>query len=390
MRLDELPLDVLVSQLPQHILSIYDFYSLLSTNRLFYDLYGSFGAPPYALPPTSSSPDGQHLMQPHPLLLIAGAARQIGNWAGASKENDDELYECLLRGNDGLLELAGKVARMTLGQIRELYELKYSLLNPLSRLFDLENGRLEDDDSNLIFVKWHPESLILNIWIYDELFHGYPDQALGRLPGNISTIELRTKFRWLTMCMPDRNNSRHPDYERMNAGEDVPLASETQHQQMMQFSESFSASTNPYIALWAYYDIGFLKVGTTDIEENGNIFMEGIRSEEITPTLRGERRKLFMTIAFGLGPQSLFWLLPGYMEANHGEIELVLKDIRDAVDRVDDTKMITRRDTTGPMNGWMGWFGIGIDVQRDIAPGTFRLIPEWDRLRYNTESTDEL
>lgn len=384
MRLDELPLDILVSQIPEYILSIYDFYSLLSTNRLFYDLYGSENAPLYALPPILPRPDGQYLMQPHPHLLIAGAARQIGDWAGTSKENDDELYKCLLRENDGLLELAEKVARMTLRQMRELYELKYSLLNPLSDLVDDEVGRPDDDESNFTFVD-HPDELVLNMWIYNELFHAFPDQIMGRLPAHISPIEIRTRYRWLTMCMPDLNNARHPDYERMRAGEDVPLARQMRHLEMSQFSYRSNSYAFCEIMFWDYYDTGILEAGHADSEENWRDVLDDRLSG--ADDLQATRRDLFITAAASLGTQSLFWMLPGYVQANHGDIGPVLKDLRDAVNRIDDRILALRY--SGEHNGWLGWEGIMVDAEMGIGPNSLRLMPKWDHLRYGTTSTNE-
>jgi hypothetical protein len=176
----------------------------------------------------------------------------------------------------------------------------------------------------------------------------------------------------------------------MGAEETVPLASQFQHVEMIHFAYTCTQLAIRDIALCDYYDTGILKVRPTDSDGHYLEALREIMFGESTDSLLGERRKLFLTVASSLGSQSLIWLLPGYMEANHGEIELVLKDICDAVDRVDDTTMIVRRDTTGPMNGWMGWFGIMSDVHAGIGSQSLRLIPEWDRLRYNTDSTDEL
>ncbi len=90
--------------------------------------------------------------------------------------NRTTLYNAILEGDDGLLSLAQRVARISLNDMRRLHGLKYDLLNPLSRTVDIETGpesvRIlgqNPDDWQLTIVD-EPEIAMLNYWIYRELF----------------------------------------------------------------------------------------------------------------------------------------------------------------------------------------------------------------------------
>jgi len=341
MKLDGLPVDVL-TYLPEHLLSIYDFYSLFSTCRLFYEQYGIPHAHPYALPPLTPS----HIMQPYPHLLIAGTARQIGDWAGRSKHNDDELYDCLARGNEGLLELAGRVASLTLLQIRELHRLKRSLVNPLC---DILSAEIQAQARAVPVAS--PVHVIMNHWIYDELFHAFPDQILGN--PYTDTLELRTRYRWIAMCMPDPTNKRNPT-RWAPSGTRAELTS-TPYEQMdlrLCHMHSYALTRRKRITV-RYFEHGVLEEAQPSyvlIPSDGD-------------TLDGMRSDLCRDIAMSLGAQSLFYTLPGYITSNHAVVKSQLQRIRDAVALLNDADILqnSRRLSRLPTpvgNDWRGWHGL--------------------------------
>jgi hypothetical protein len=136
MRLLDLPFDV-ISLLPSYLHSIADLYAPLSTCRA---LHNAFALSEVRLSPILPRLYGQPLLPPHPHLILAGTARQVADWAVASRGNRASLYESLLEGNRGLFKLSREVARVSLNNMRDLNNLKYSLLSPLTRIVDVEGG----------------------------------------------------------------------------------------------------------------------------------------------------------------------------------------------------------------------------------------------------------
>ena len=346
MKLNELPVDILTC-LPGHLHSPYKFYSLISTCRLFYNLYGSPHAYPYEFTPILPI----SLMSLYPHLLIAGTARQIGDWAGQSKENDDKLYACLARGNDGLVELASKVASLTLAQIRELYRFKTVLLLPLSII---EGAEVVDAYDPFDVYPGFKE-VILNQWIYDDLFHAFPDEILGTPHNN--TIELRTRYRWVAMCMPDDDNSRNLN---RSEGDQHSIA------HTVGWLDSSMSVGRRMAALQHYFQTGILREWTVrkwKIEEDlptEPLVWHGDDSDD------SQRRKtLSFRLATSLGIESLYWLLPGYITSNHNIIEHQLQHIRDAVANIPSAKIMSWfSESKNPRsNGWIGWSGLRGDME---------------------------
>ena len=180
MNLLDLPSDI-INILPLHLHSITDLYALLSTCRA---LHNAWAFSEVRLLPILSKLHGLSLLPPHPRLILAGTARQVADWAVLSHTNRAILHKALLDGNEGLLKLSEQVARVSLRDMRSLHDLKYNLLNRLTRIVDCEAGREmvrrrgeDPDDASWPIVR-EPKLALLNYWIYCELFHHNVDQIL--------------------------------------------------------------------------------------------------------------------------------------------------------------------------------------------------------------------
>ena len=114
MQLLDLPPELL-AQIPQHLSCLQDHYNLIRTCRATNRCCASVKVP---LPPAGNA-------RSHSLLktrrLLAGVARQIADWALQSENNRNVLEVSVRQGNTRLLELANRVTRLTLEDMRTLY-----------------------------------------------------------------------------------------------------------------------------------------------------------------------------------------------------------------------------------------------------------------------------
>ena len=199
MLLTELPTDILVL-LPSFLHSIDDLYSVISTCRTLQSVCYDENV---KLRPELNRRDGQYLLQPHPHLLIAGTARQVGDWAVQTPENRTTFHNAVRQGVGGLLTLCQDVARMSFTDMRNLHNLKHTLLKDLTDRLERENPK--EDDPNSAFTELeHADLCILNIWIYSDLFH-HSITASYRpvdVPAQL-TNEIRLDY--VKNCIPDEN-----------------------------------------------------------------------------------------------------------------------------------------------------------------------------------------
>lgn len=225
MQLTDLPAE-LIASLPNYLHSLDDLYSLVGTSRIFCNTCANTSA---TFPPTFAKKYGQNLLPPHPHLLLAGTARQIADWAVQSERNRQELYDAITRGNEGLQDLAVQVARLSLNDVRALHQAKIDVVNPLSRVLDLECGQGErqryrdDEESSVLTVCEDVDQALYNYLIYCELFHHSVDAALDP---SMDIVPLSTELRmhWIAQCMPDNNCKASPagkeyqmlDYQHMS------------------------------------------------------------------------------------------------------------------------------------------------------------------------------
>jgi hypothetical protein len=330
MKLLDLPVDV-INILPNYFNSIHDLYNVLQTCRTFYAAYCEFEV---KLPPILAKPDGQPLFQPHPHLLLTLVARQIGDWAISSPSNRYELYKSLSRGYDGLLSLAERVTYVSLSDLRHLHEIKYSVLNRLTRLVDFEVGpamvRNQDMDPAEygLTICNCPDLAVMNYVVYCELFHHYIDEILasaemttneressqdgGTVTASILTspspnstprpLESNIRHRFIAHCLPDRNNHRNPSYNSLGRG-GPNNNSEWQLLDYLEMSRCDAVRSRDE-SLRRYWNTGILQP-----LPNGDVVGHNGHEWDWTPSIAEKRENLFVLVAGHLGYTSLKMLL---------------------------------------------------------------------------------
>ena len=321
MQLLDLPPELL-ELLPHHLSSLQDLNSLLRTCRFFYHVCESSKA---ALPPAFPKLHGQSLLPPHPHLLLAGVTRQVADWAVQSDENRTELYETLLLGNEGLLNLATQVTRLSLGDIRVLYAAKGDLLYPLTKIVDREAGReryrLEALRKGIDPCTWdgltvceNPEIALLNYWIYCELFHHNVDHFLAQDPLQNSSQPLsnETRLRWLTYCVPDGANKQQPDWSHINEFQQLD-------QTEMWTCRSFIIRLGTLIEFWS--PAAFNEIGE-DIW--GDPYS---RYTDYASGFAERKLNLFLRMAIHLGKDSLEMLPPDRIQEFMGRLEALKQKV---------------------------------------------------------------
>jgi hypothetical protein len=216
MQFRDLPAE-LIASLPNYLHSLDDLYSLISTSRIFYHTCANTFA---TFPPTFAKKYGQNLLPPHPHLLLAGTARQIADWAVQNERNRQKLYDAITRRNEGLQDLAVQIARLSLNDVRALHQAKMDIVNPLSRVLDLECGRQryrDDEASSSSTFCDDVDQTLYNYLIYCELFHHSVDAALD--PSlNIVPLSTELRLHWIEQCMPDSSFKASPgnEYQRLD------------------------------------------------------------------------------------------------------------------------------------------------------------------------------
>jgi hypothetical protein len=397
----DLPHEILI-RIPPHLPSIYDLYFLFSTNRQLYDLFGGRDAHQCKLPPILPKKDGQYLMSPHPHFLLALTVRQVADQAAQSPQIEDELYEALFRGNEGLLEMVQKYAAVSISEMQVWYQLKDSLLNPLSQIIDIEAGpasvnksdtvpqahpttstistedQINDDASSTTSdhsfaytICSEPTLAILNTWIYAELFHGYPAAILSNSqthfdpsahgPKFDGLLDLRIRRRWLAMCVPDHNNHRNPHWRKLSQHTNPQLkgSGEWQHLDLVQFSNSLPVRRRDQ-ALQRYLETGELR----ELNPTEPCPLIGFPLD-YDPYLSEARQNLCGIVAWNLGKESLEWIIPGFIDSHVGRIERRLGEIREAVNRISEQD-IMQWGRAEEEEGLLGWRGLIADVYEGI------------------------
>jgi len=353
MNLLDLPSDI-ISLLPTYFHSITDLYALLSTCRA---LYNVFAFSEVRLPPILPRLYGRPLLPPHPHLILVGTARQVADWATASRGNRAVLYESLLEGNCGLFKLSQKVARVSLKDMRDLNNLKYSLLNPLTRTVDVEGGpemvREEgnDPDNYSWTIVRDPDIALLNYWIYCELFHHNVDEILThstRTSSQPKALDLKTRRRWIAYCMPDINNHRNRYWTEIK---DIELLSQTH---MWDCCDTFTRREK---ALLEFFETGDLH----EYDPGLNWRRRSYDSDYVI-TVHEQRVNVCLAVANHLGVESLKMLLPGGLYQARARLE----EIRERVSTIPDADIMDAH-IGNSRNGDPLPMGIGID--RDCHDG---------------------
>lgn len=118
--------------------------------------------------------------RPDPAFLVSACARQLNVWLSSSEDNIPVFKDACRGGLDGLLKLCLGDAKcgLTMNQIRELYLLRMSTINPIEDLIDrcvgvqwystpnFWNGGVSD----ALTVHAEPISVLFDLSIYGDIF----------------------------------------------------------------------------------------------------------------------------------------------------------------------------------------------------------------------------
>ena len=346
----------LIAILPNYLHSLDDHYLLLRTCRTLYMTCANSNA---KLAPDFAKKYGQPLLRPHPHLLLAGTARQIGDWAVQSEQNREELLKAIQSGNDGLLKLAVEVARLSLEDVRRIYKTKFDVINPISRTLDWEVGQghwgreLEENEIELMTICEDVEQALYNYVIYCELFHHSIDKALEpSLPIEPLSQELRQW--WMAYCrgfhhsvsasrctnpctfppgMPDSNNDRNNVRKEFQLLDFVVLYQSKGWASYRKVSELLLAKTPD-------------QYGRENVPDH----------DSLSP-----HEKLFVNVVGHQGLATIQMLLPGGMEA----VKDLIATVREKVDAVPNAQILWDAEHIGTEADTMhvGWFSMFHDVK---------------------------
>lgn len=201
-----LPGDILLA-LPRHLHDIEDFVNLSATCRLLRDVCKD-ASPKTILRLAAAA--SRIFFRPSPHFLVTATARQLSEWASLSQANTAALRAACRGGVEGLLELALDHAGLTMERIRELYEMRFTTINPVVDLIDKCVGEQwyatpnfwdgGVDDAYTINVD--PPETFFHLVIYGELFGPAFDVFLetGVVP-EVASVE--TRLEYVKYCIPD-------------------------------------------------------------------------------------------------------------------------------------------------------------------------------------------
>ncbi|GIZ37926.1 hypothetical protein CKM354_000135500 [Cercospora kikuchii] len=201
-----LPEDILV-MLPHYLCNIEDYTNLSSTCRKLRSCMAT------ALPNTIlrlAAAQSTTFFRPSPHFLVMATARELGNWARQSDENEASFAShCQLQGIDGMLELALTHCGLTVQRIRELYEMNMSIIKPVTDIIDkcvgdqwYSNPRFWDGGvSDAYTISSDPDTNFFHLAIYGELFAPEFDYVLTAASGRRLGVDTRLAF--VRYCIPE-------------------------------------------------------------------------------------------------------------------------------------------------------------------------------------------
>ncbi|KAI1478224.1 hypothetical protein F4774DRAFT_386262 [Daldinia eschscholtzii] len=209
----DLPTDILV-MLPDFLHNIEDYVNLSSTCRSLRKCMHN-ASPRTILRLAHAS--SRVFFRPDPLFLICATARELGNWARESEDNEAELVAGMPRGLDHLMDMALRHCGLTVARIRELHALHFAVVNPVSNIIDQCVGtqwyatpHFWDggvDDAYTVDVD--PNELIFDLAIYGELFAPDLEHLFNNTsddPAAVSSrrrLKLATRLEYIKYCLPD-------------------------------------------------------------------------------------------------------------------------------------------------------------------------------------------
>ncbi|KAI1379933.1 hypothetical protein F4677DRAFT_299556 [Hypoxylon crocopeplum] len=163
----------ILAMLPDYLYNIEDYTNLSATCRTLKECMET-ASPATILQLAWAST--RVFFRPSPHFLVCAVARQLGFWARESDENEAELAAGMPRGIDHLMDLALKVGcGLPLPRIRELYELRFSLINRIADVIDKCVGYqwwlgVIDGDTGSMTDRGYAPMALWQLAIYGELF----------------------------------------------------------------------------------------------------------------------------------------------------------------------------------------------------------------------------
>lgn len=201
-----LPPELLIV-LPGYLHTIEDFTHLSSTCRILHTCL-SATSPREIL--RLAKNQTKTFFRPAPHFLVAATARQLGDWARHSPENEAEFASRVRDGIWGLLKLALEHCGLTMARIRELHLMRFSTINPVTDIVDKCVGiqwcSLPDfwdgGVSDCATINADASETLFHLIIYGELFG--PDlEAYLNQDTTHQVLSLETRLEVVKYCIPD-------------------------------------------------------------------------------------------------------------------------------------------------------------------------------------------
>ena len=213
-----LPKDILV-MLPDYIHNIEDFMNFASTCSTLHETMNA--ATPKNILRLAAAQD-RIFFRPSPYFLVMATARELGNWARQSDTNEATFAKHCQQGIDGLLNLALLHCGLTMQRIRELYEMRMSIINPVTDIIDQCVGKQwystpnfwNGGVSDAYTISSDPDSTFFHLAIYGELFAPDFEPFLnGSSSSSSRFLSPKTRSEFVRYCIPDWCSGGESDHQ---------------------------------------------------------------------------------------------------------------------------------------------------------------------------------
>lgn len=204
----DLPEDIIL-MLPNYLHNIEDFTNLTSSCRTLRVYLVLTVSPKTVLRLASAA--SRIFFRPSPFFLVAAVARQLGEWARLSQENENVLAVTFQGGMEAVLELCLDHCTLTLSTIRELHRMRFSVINPVTDIIDKCIGAQWYDTPNFwsggvddaYTIDAEPSETLFHLAIYGELFGPDSDIILDGYETEKHPLSVDTRLEYVKYCIPD-------------------------------------------------------------------------------------------------------------------------------------------------------------------------------------------
>ncbi|KAL4938221.1 hypothetical protein BDV06DRAFT_201377 [Aspergillus oleicola] len=215
MSLLSLPTELLCI-LPDYINNIESFTSLASTCRTLRTIFNATHPRTILRLADSSAPT---FFSPHPHFLITATAQSISDWALGNEERTAALRKAFHGGIYSFYNLILNHGTLTLDRIREMYNARFEIINPLSDKLDKIAGNQwmatpqfwQGGVSEPATLHTDADRAAFQILIYGELFKSSMDAFLNP-ELNLPSFDIDTRLDYLKFTLADEHEPN--DYER--------------------------------------------------------------------------------------------------------------------------------------------------------------------------------